>query len=215
MRNTHFYALHINKLLRQYLNAEADCTLYIGEALERTERCLKHTKSKYATEEINIYHTIQFAILLYYLSNTAFHAGCMELCNQVYYLNKIMHAIDWFYAIDLPEYWYAEHPLGSVLGRACYNNGLMIYQGCTIGGNMGLKDEKIEYPTLGKNVIMFANSAILGSCKIGDNVIVSAGARLINEEIPDNCLVFGQSPNIAIKQKPEDEIRHRIEKIWK
>lgn len=46
---------------------------------------------------------------------------------------------------------------------------------------------------------MFANSSILGRCKVGDNVKIGAGALVKNEDIPSDSIVFGQSPNLIIK----------------
>lgn len=36
---------------------------------------------------------------------------------KVCYLNKIMHSIDCFYAVELLTHFSVEHPLGSILGR--------------------------------------------------------------------------------------------------
>ena len=45
------------------------------------------------------------------------------------------------------------------------------------------------------------NSAIIGKCNVGDNVTIGAGAIVKDEDIPSNCLVFGQSSNLIIKQQ--------------
>ena len=55
---------------------------------------------------------------------------------------------------------------------------------------------------------------MLGDSHIGNNVMVAADTYLINENIPDNCIVFGKSPNIIIKRKSEDEIKSYTEHIW-
>ena len=132
--------------------------------------------------------------------------------DQVYYLNKIMHANDWFYAIDLPVHFHCEHPLGSVLGRASYGDYLFVYQGTTIGGNRS--HGALSYPVIGNNVTMYANATVLGATNIGNNVLISAGTYLLSETIPDNCIVFGQSPEITIKVKSEEEIKEYTQHIW-
>ena len=116
--------------------------------------------------------------------------------------------MDWFYEIELPTYWGVEHPVGSVLGRAKYNDGLYIYQGCTVGGN------NKRYPSLGHNVIMYSNATILGNCNIGNNVILSTGTIIKEENIPDNCIVFGKSPNLVVKEKPYGYIEKILDEIW-
>lgn len=126
-------------------------------------------------------------------------------------MNKVMHANDWFYAVDLPTHFLCEHPLGSVLGRANYGDYLFVYQGTTVGGNRS-KGE-LKYPVIGNNTIRFANSTVLGDTHIGNNVVISADTYIINENIPDNCVVFGKSPNLTIKLKSEDEIKSYTEHI--
>lgn len=124
-----------------------------------------------------------------------------------------MHSNDWFYAINLPKHFLCEHPLGSVLGRANYGDYFFIYQGTTVGGNRR-RDGGIDYPVIGENVILYANATVLGDTHIGNNVVISADTYLINENIPDNCVVFGKSPNLIIKTKSEDEIKNYTEHIW-
>lgn len=136
---------------------------------------------------------------LYTLANELYRNGISStLSDKLYYLNKTMNGLDMFYAIELPEVWSAEHPVGSVLGRAKYGDGFFFYQGCTIGGNRG-KDGILYYPVIGTNVTMYANSSIIGKCNIGDNVIFGAGALVKDTDIPSNSIVFGQSPNLIIK----------------
>lgn len=158
------------------------------------------------------YMSIQWMNFLYRLSHELYKNGASTAADQVYYLNKIMHSNDWFYAIDLPIHFLCEHPLGSVLGRAEYGDYLFIYQGTTIGGNRS--NGTLYYPSLGTNVTLFANATVLGRTTIGNNVIISSGAYLINEDIPDNSIVFGRSPNIIIKQKTEQEIKSYTHHIW-
>lgn len=142
-------------------------------------------------------HSIQWMTFLYYLSHELYLKGS-KLCDQVYYLNKIMHSVDLFYAIELPEIWSAEHPLGTVMGRAKYSDGFFFYQGCTVGGTKD-KEGNIYYPEMEENVRMYANSSVLGRCHIGKNAQIGAGALVKNQDVPDNSTVFGQSPNLIIK----------------
>lgn len=62
---------------------------------------------------------------------------------------------------------------------------------------------------------MFSNSKILGNAQIGSHVIIGANAYVKDEDIPDNCIVFGESPNLKIKRKPQQEIADMIlRQIW-
>lgn len=156
------------------------------------------------------YISTQWVVFLYRLSRTLFLDGDEIAADQVYYLNKILNSVDWLYSVKLPPHFYCEHPLGSILGRAIYGDGLFVNQGTTVGGN--IKDGKVIYPTIGDNVILFANATIIGNTNIGRNVIISANTYLINDNVPDNCIVFGKSPQIEIKKKSEE---YMIEYIMK
>ena len=148
----------------------------------------------------NPYHSVQYMIFLYYLSHDIYlNANIGQLCDKIYYLNKILHSVDLFYAIELPAHFSAEHPLGTVMGRAKYSDGFFFYQGCTVGGTKD-KDGNIFYPEMEENVHMYANSSVLGRCHIGKNVQIGAGALVKNQDVPNDSIVFGQSPNLIIKQ---------------
>lgn len=107
-----------------------------------------------------------------------------------------------------------EHPLGSVLGRAVYGDFLFLYQGVTIGGNVSLGEDAICYPVLGDYVLLYSNAKVLGNSHIGNNVIIAADASIINEDIPDNSIVFGRSPNLVIKNDAE-KILKQMRRIWR
>jgi len=127
---------------------------------------------------------------------------------KVYYLNKILNCLDIFYAVELPSVWGIEHPVGSVMGRAKYQDRFFFYQGCTIGGN------GINYPELGYNIVMYSNSKVLGRSHIGNNVLLSANTYVIDCDIPDNSIVFpslsGDGRHPRIVQKSKDEMIERI-----
>lgn len=168
----------------------------------------------------NSAHSVTWMIFLYRLSHELGTGEKYKQAGQapkeadyVYYLNKILHANDWYHQVKLPVHFMCEHPVGSVLGKAKYSDYLMVYQGTTIGGNR--KGNELFYPVIGNNVLMYANSTILGDTHIGNNVIIAADSYLMNETIPDNCIVFGRTPNIVIKQKTEAEIKSMTAHIWK
>lgn len=161
-----------------------------------------------ASHPVNPLHTVQWSIFLYVFSRELYLNDHYELAEKVFYLNKIMHSVDWFYEIELPVHFFAVHPLGSVLGRGIYGDFFMIYQGCTVGSN----GRGGEQPQIGQHVLMFSNSKILGASNIGNRVIVSANSYIKDQNVPDDVIVFGQSPNLHFK--PLGEKKHLLN-IWK
>lgn len=171
----------------------------MGGVIKRLEKCFAPNPNKYYSRDgetyFNPFHSGQYCIFLYFLSNEVWKAGNSLLADKIYYLNKIMNGFDMFYQVELPEFFILDHPVGSVIGRGHYSNGFSFGQNCTVGNNKGI------YPTLGENFRMCANSTILGNCHVGDNVTLGAGALVKDQDIPSNSLVFGHSPNLIIKTK--------------
>ena len=181
----------------------------ISQALKRIEKCFSKLKGKGFHENgetiFSPFHTTSWSMFLYYLS-IDIRIENKRGADMVYYLNKVMHSVDWYHEIELPDYFAAEHPLGSVLGRARYSDYLFVYQGTTIGGSYN-KYGELYYPELGEKVTLYANSSILGKCRIGSNVVLSANACVKNEDVPSCSIVYGQSPNLVIKRKSEEEMK--------
>jgi serine O-acetyltransferase len=73
--------------------------------------------------------TVSWAVFLYYLSNLLWKNHCEEEATVVYYLNKVLHSVEWFYALELPNHFFAEHPLNSVLGKAEYGDYFFVFTG--------------------------------------------------------------------------------------
>lgn len=196
------YELVVSQLRSLYMMDDIQIEK-MGGVQEKAEKsaliALSGFENKYLEGRINPLNGVMYTNYLYWLSRFCFKEGFEDVASMVYGLNKMLHAVDLFYAIKLPEIWSCEHPLGAVMGRAEYGNGFFFYQGCTVGGNR--HNGIVSYPTIGNNVKMYSNSKILGDSHIGNNVIVAANAYVINDTIPDNCIVFGQSPNLTIKRQ--------------
>lgn len=184
----------------------------IEEALYRCECTFSHYQNDILREKFNPYHSVQYSIFLYYLSRYMYEKNYKKEADVIYYLNKNLNNVEWFYEVKLPKNFGAEHPLGSVLGKAQYGDYLFVYQGTTIGGNR--RGEKLYYPRLGNNIIMYAHSSIIGECNIGNNVIIAANTHIINRDIPDNCIVYGRDREVEIVKKTEEEIKDRLKAIW-
>jgi serine O-acetyltransferase len=167
----------------------------------RCEKNFSNNENKYYSKfdavYFNPYHSGQYTIFLYYLSNSIFINQNFDrkLADKIYYLNRIMNSCDLYYEVTLPDIFTLDHPLGSVMGRAKFGNYFAFSQNCTVGNNKNI------FPEIGDHVTMSANTMILGNAKIGNNVILGAGCCVKDQDIPDNSLVFGYSPNLNIKKR--------------
>ena len=135
-----------------------------------------------------------YCIFLCYLSRLIYiETYNIELASKFFLLNKALHGIDAYYGIDLPDIFIVVHPVGTILGKAKYSNGLVIYQGVTVGANIdGV------YPSFSDYSILYSNSSIIGNCKLGSNFILGANSSLVNVDIQNNKTVVGSYPNNKI-----------------
>jgi len=90
--------------------------------------------------------------------------------------------------------------------RAVVGTGCMIGQGVTIGEKSGW----YEVPIIGDNVEISAGARILGPIRIGNNVIIGANAVVV-KDVPDNCVVAGVPARI-IKENMTAEDRNKMNK---
>ena len=189
---------------------------FIRECLDKVKVSLSASNNKYfEVYGFSQYNTVHYSLLLYHLSYAIGHKSVedeyINLADQIYYLNKIMNNVDWYWEIALPKYFVAEHPVGTVLGRAIYSDYFCVYQGVTVGGTR--KQGELFYPTIGKYVTMYANASVLGDSHVGDNVIIFANAFVMNEDVPSNSIVSSSS-DLKIKSLNEEKKERLIGIFW-
>ncbi|MEO8109971.1 MAG: hypothetical protein ABI594_08070 [Ginsengibacter sp.] len=87
-------------------------------------------------------------------------------------------------------------------GKCEIGENCTIGQGVTVGG----RSKNVILPKIGNNVYLSAGSKILGAIIIGDNSIIGPNSVVIND-VPNNSIVVG-IPGKVIKMniKPEDFI---------
>ena len=114
------------------------------------------------------------------------------LLEKIFYLNKMLNSVDLYFEVDLPKVFLADHPIGSIIGRAKIGNNFFFNQNCTVGSN------KDVFPVLSENVIMMPGSTIIGKCFIGSYTIISSNSFIKDVDIPNNSMVVGIYPNHRI-----------------
>lgn len=192
---------------QDFVSIRAKIDMAYERCIEALSACIDKHLNPDGKPRFSLYNSDCWSIFLYYLSN------CLKdekdgSAEKIFYLNKVLHSVDWYYEIELPPHFIVAHPLGSVLGRATYGDYLCIYQGVTVGGNGTM------YPVIGNNVMFYSNAKVLGNAHIGNNVVFSANSYVINEDIPDDCIVFGSSPNLIIKHD-KNKVNSIMKEAWR
>jgi len=181
------------------LDSKLQLSKAIDESLERVEYCFSYIRNKYFHKGrhiyFDVYHTDQYAMFLYFLSNTIYKKfNNTQLATKIYYLNKVLHSIDVYFEVELPQIFMFGHPVGTVLGRAKYSNYFVVSQHCTVGNNKGI------YPVLEEGVVLYMGASVLGNSNIGKNSCISANTLVKDQNVPGNSIVFGTSPFLTFKQ---------------
>ena len=175
----------------------------IKKTLKRLEFNFKHIKLNYFWKNNHIFfnhlNADQYVVFIYYASNIAFeYFKNEELASKLFYLNKVLHGFHCMYDTKLPDIFLVIHGNGIVLGKAKYSNYLVLMHGITVGSN-----SKWEAPSLGKRIVMYPNSSVLGKSEIADSTCISNGSLLIDFDTQRNSLIIGNSPNLIIKSQKE------------
>ena len=88
-------------------------------------------------------------------------------------------------------------------------NNVTLYQGVTLGGTG--KEHGKRHPTIGDNVMISAGAKIIGSFKVGENSKIGAGSVVI-EEVPPNCTVVGV-PGRVVRRNNQKLVREELNQV--
>lgn len=174
---------------------------FIDDALDRTEFCIEHI-APWEKGIFDPFQSSQYFMYLYFLSNSIWRQSHdVLLATHLFLLNKTLNGIDCFYEIELPRVFYFGHTSGIVLSKATYSDYLVVFQNCTIGRQANF------YPEIGKGVIVYPNSTVIGNSVIGENSVISSGVQVINKKIPKSSIVFrGENQNLILKPNKGNEL---------
>ncbi len=105
---------------------------------------------------------------------------------------------------------FIDHGSGVIIGETTIiGDNVTIYQGVTLGGTG--KETGKRHPTIGDNVMISAGAKIIGSFTVGENSKIGAGSVVIGE-VPPNCTVVGvpgrivKRDNIKIPRSDMDQV---------
>lgn len=95
------------------------------------------------------------------------------------------------------EYFTIDHGTGVVIGEtAIIGNNVKMYQGVTLGAKSFPLDENgnpikgiQRHPIIGNNVIIYSNSTILGTIKVGDGAVIGGNIWVDTDVAPGAKLV--------------------------
>jgi serine O-acetyltransferase len=100
-------------------------------------------------------------------------------------------AIDIHPAAEIGHSICVDHGTGIVIGETTtIGNHLKLYQGVTLGALSVRKEMATQkrHPTIGNNVVIYANATLLGAINIGNDCVIGGNVWL-TESVPNNSVI--------------------------
>lgn len=120
------------------------------------------------------------AIWNHRIANIIWRTKLRTLARVYANLAKLLTGIEIHPGATIGRRFVIDHGVGVVIGEtAIIGNDVLMYHGVTLGGVVNAPVKR--HPTIGNNVILGANSIILGDITIGDNCKVGAGAIVVKD----------------------------------
>ncbi len=96
------------------------------------------------------------------------------------------------------EGFFIDHGNGVIIGETTIiGDNVTLYQGVTLGGTG--KESGKRHPTIGDNVMISAGAKVIGSFTVGENSKIGAGSVVLSE-VPPNSTVVG-IPGRVVKRE--------------
>jgi serine O-acetyltransferase len=203
----------LKKYLKNQLNlffpdgVESDnLTFVIDKAMIKIEYCFKYISlpyysDKHGTSIFNHLNADHYTMFIYFCSYQAFSCNDNHLASKLFYLNKVLHSFHCMYDTKLPDIFLIIHGLGTVLGKAKYNNFFVITQGCTVGADNN------HIPIIAEKVILYPNVSVIGKCNIGENTTVSINTLLLNSTTGRGNIVFERDGKLKFKKARKNQLK--------
>ena len=185
-------AIYINKQLQTFVNVDESISFEhfnqlkssIESSIEQYYACVKNN-TFLTRSPINLFDVRVYSIFLIIVAKTiSIEYKSSRLADRIYLLNRYLHGCDIYHKVTMPKEFFLNYAGGIVLVNTTYGNKLVVYQGVTVGATHG------KIPVIGDYVLIMPNCLISGDSHIGSNVTISAGVKIINQDVPSNSLVF-------------------------
>ena len=164
----------------------------------------------YSMEEVLLSYPGMFAIFIYRIANELYARKVAMIPRMMSEYAHSQTGIDINPGATIGEYFFIDHGTGVVVGEtSIIGDNVKLYQGATLGAlspagmptNPGVR----RHPKVGNNVVLYANSTLLGGAtEIGDNVIVGGNAFLTSSVEPDT-IVSVKTPELTFRGKRRKE----------
>ncbi len=139
------------------------------------------------------------ALVLHRRAHWFWQRGWLWLGRFISHLGRFVSGIEIHPGARIGRRVFIDHGMGVVIGETAeIGDDCTIYQGVTLGGTSLAKGAK-RHPTLGRGVIVGANSQVLGGFTVGDNARVGSNAVVL-KPVPAGATAVGNPARIIDAQ---------------
>jgi serine O-acetyltransferase len=139
------------------------------------------------------------ALVLHRRAHWCWQHGLRWLGRFISHLGRFFTGIELHPGATIGRRVFIDHGMGVVVGETAeIGDECTIYQGVTLGGTSLSRGAK-RHPTLGRGVIVGANSQVLGGFTVGDGARVGSSAVVL-KEVPPGATAVGNPARIIHAQ---------------
>jgi serine O-acetyltransferase len=144
------------------------------------------------------------ALVLHRRASWCRRHGLHWLARFISHISRFLTGIEIHPGATIGRRVFIDHGMGVVIGETAeIGDECTIYQGVTLGGTSLAKGAK-RHPTLGRGVIVGANSQVLGGFTVGDGARVGSSAVVL-KAVPPGATAIGNPARVL--QKDADTAR--------
>ena len=157
-------------------------------------------------QEIILSYPGMFAIFIYRIAHELYLEKVPMIPRIMTEYAHSQTGIDINPGAKIGEYFFIDHGTGVVVGETTIiGDNVKLYQGATLGAlspaGMATNPNVRRHPKVGNNVVIYANSTLLGGAtEIGDNVVVGGNAFLTSS-VASNTVVSVKNPEMTFRGK--------------
>jgi serine O-acetyltransferase len=135
------------------------------------------------------------ALVLHRIAHACWRRGLLWLGRFVSNVARFLTGVEIHPGAAIGRRVFIDHGMGVVIGETAeVGDECTIYQGVTLGGTSLAKGAK-RHPTLGRGVIVGANSQVLGGFTVGDGARIGSSAVVLRE-VPPHATAVGNPARI-------------------
>ena len=147
------------------------------------------------------------ALAFHRFANRVWNAGFRTLARWISNVARFLTGIEIHPAVKVGRRVFIDHGMGVVVGETAeIGDDCTIYQGVTLGGTSLARGAK-RHPTLGRGVIVGANSQVLGGFTVGDGARIGSNSVVL-KPVPPSATAVGNPARII--QAEADAAREAV-----